>query len=191
MTDLPATDEELRALVEKATPGPWKARYTCLGCGADAPGAVKACECPTRVVLNHDTGKNEWCGSGEPDWKSIAEQAQARAEAAEGENETLRLAILGGEDAPGLAASLSLAVVLGEHRKNTIHMQGRAEAAEALAQSHKDRADRLAGAATSVRQIVLYPTNDLMTDSGELNSTASLLIADTLLAALQDDGGAK
>lgn len=65
------------------------------------------------------------------------------------------------------------------------------ERAEALAQSHKDRADRLAGAATSVRQIVLYPTNDLMTDSGELNSTASLLIADTLLAALQDDGGAK
>lgn len=42
----------------------------------------------------------------------------------------------------------------------------------------------LAEAAQKVRQIVLYPTNDLMDANSRLNTTASLLINDTLLAVL-------
>lgn len=58
---------------------------------------------------------------------------------ARGEIQNLRLAILGGEDAPGVAMSLPLTEVMRIHRANVGEANYRAEAAE-------NRADRLAAA---------------------------------------------
>lgn len=58
-------------------------------------------------------------------------EAAARITELEDENEQLRLAICGGEDAPGYAASLPLATILQVQTNNEREWRGRAERAEA------------------------------------------------------------
>lgn len=55
----------------------------------------------------------------------------SRLKEAEEENETFRLAICGGEDAPGHAASLPQAVIVGIVQDNYANLRDRAEMAEA------------------------------------------------------------
>lgn len=59
------------------------------------------------------------------------EEAAAKITELEGENEQLRLAICGGEDAPGYAASLPLATILQVQANNARAWRDRAERAEA------------------------------------------------------------
>jgi hypothetical protein len=36
-------------------------QWRCLGCGKEAPGKVKQCDCPTRVVGRHNYRETTWC----------------------------------------------------------------------------------------------------------------------------------
>jgi hypothetical protein len=65
---------------------------------------------------------------------------------AEGEIQNLRLAILGGEDAPGVAMSLTLEEVIDAHRANFGGLVSEAETARREAFDSSARADRLAAA---------------------------------------------
>lgn len=71
---------------------------------------------------------------------------KAKREALEKENETLRLELLGGEDAPGFAASLPLATVVQSARDFRYAQRDRAEAAEAALAALRSEAREVVGA---------------------------------------------
>jgi hypothetical protein len=90
----------------------------------------------------------------EPNWKVVSIElgdaltaANARIAELEVEREDLRLLILGGEDAPGLAASLSFEQVQRAHQENVANARDRAEFAEARCAEIITRAVQFSGMA--------------------------------------------
>jgi hypothetical protein len=161
MTDLPATDEELRALVAgliypagslitQPTPAVETRRKTALLKAGSIIALFKdrLCQAESERPLRKRLREIEQHAKT---WKEIAND----------------------EEGDPVTPMLSLIVELLRYANHGLK-------AEALAQSHKDRADRLAGALVTVQ----YATN--IRSSERLRK-----LNDFVSAALQDDGGAK
>lgn len=123
MSDLPSREND--------PPGPWPlAGY--------APGGYM-CRCRTCKAQFDGDKRAVTC------LPCAVSQVKSRALEAERENEELRLAICGGEDAPGYAASLSLDQILRVHEDNVRSARRDAELAwdGETAQSWKSQASTL------------------------------------------------